>query len=70
VDSQLRISAQLIDVASQSHVWSQEYDRELTGAFSGQSDIASRLAQDLRVQLTVAEKRRADLPAQGQQAAF
>jgi len=70
VDNQLRISAQLIDVASQSHLWSQEYNRELTGVFSSQSDIATRLAQDLKVQLTVGEKRRAALPAQTQQASF
>ena len=70
VDNQLRINAQLIDVASQSHLWSQEYDRELTGAYSGQSDIARRLAQDLTVRLTVAEKRQADLPVQAQQSSF
>jgi TolB-like protein len=70
VDNQIRISAELIDVASQGHLWSQEYDRELTGGFGIQSDIATRLAQSLRVQLTAAEKRRADLPAQAQHAAF
>jgi TolB-like protein/DNA-binding winged helix-turn-helix (wHTH) protein len=70
VDNQLRINAQLIDVASQGHLWSQEYDRELTEVYSSQSDIARRLAQDLRVQLTVAEKRQADLPAQRQHASF
>jgi TolB-like protein/DNA-binding winged helix-turn-helix (wHTH) protein len=70
VDNQLRINAQLIDVASQGHLWSQEYDRELTGVYSSQSDIARRLAQDLRGRLTVAEKQRADLPAQGQHASF
>ena len=70
VDNHLRINAQLIDVASQSHLWSQEYDRELTGAYSGQSDIARRLAQDLTVRLTVAEKRQADLPVQAQHSSF
>jgi TolB-like protein/DNA-binding winged helix-turn-helix (wHTH) protein len=70
VDNQLRISAQLIDVASQGHLWSQAYDRELTVAYSSQSEIARRLAQDLRVQLTVAEKRQADLSAQSQHTSF
>jgi len=56
--NQVRISAQLIDVASQGHLWSQEYDRELTGVFGIQSDIATRVAQQLRVQLSAGEKRR------------
>ena len=58
VDNQVRISAQLIDVASQSYLWSQEYDRELTGVFGIQSDIATRVAQRLKVQLSAGEKRR------------
>jgi TolB-like protein/DNA-binding winged helix-turn-helix (wHTH) protein len=70
VENQLRINAQLIDVAKQSHLWSHEYDRELTGVFSGQSDIATRLAEDLKMQLTVAAKRQADLPEQTQHASF
>jgi TolB-like protein/Tfp pilus assembly protein PilF len=56
--NQVRISAQLVDVASQGHLWSQEYDRELTGVFGIQSDIATRVAQQLKVQLTAGEKRR------------
>jgi TolB-like protein/DNA-binding winged helix-turn-helix (wHTH) protein/Tfp pilus assembly protein PilF len=58
VDKYVRIGAQLIDVASQSYLWSQEYDRELTGVFGIQSDIATRVAQQLRVQLSAGEKRR------------
>ena len=58
VANQVRISAQLIDVASQSYLWSQEYDRELTGVFGIQSDIANRVVQRLKVQLTAGEKRR------------
>jgi TolB-like protein/DNA-binding winged helix-turn-helix (wHTH) protein len=52
VGTQVRISAQLIDVASQSHLWSQEYDRELTDVGGIYSDIAIRVAQWLKVQST------------------
>ena len=52
MDNQVRVSAQLIDVASQGHLWSEEYDRDLTGVFATQTDIATHLAQGLRVQLT------------------
>ncbi len=62
VDNQVRISAQLIDVASQSYLWAQEYDRELTGVFGIQSDIATRVVQRLKVQLTAGEKHRIEGP--------
>ena len=52
MDKQVRVSVQLIDVAGQGHLWSQEYIRELTGVFATQRDIATHLAQGLRVQLT------------------
>jgi len=62
MDKHVRIGAQLIDVASQSYLWSQEYDRELTGVFGIQSDIATRVVQRLKVQLTAGEKRRIEEP--------
>ena len=51
INNQIRINAQLIDVTSQAHMWSQEYDREYTEVFGVQSDIAARVAQQLTVQL-------------------
>jgi TolB-like protein/DNA-binding winged helix-turn-helix (wHTH) protein len=63
VDNQVRISAQLIDVASQGHLWSREYDRELAGVFDIQSDIATRVAQWLKLQVT-AEPVAGCLPAE------
>lgn len=56
--NRVRISAQLIDVASQGHLWSQEYDRELTGVFAIQRDIATRVAQQLKVQMSAGEWQR------------
>jgi TolB-like protein/DNA-binding winged helix-turn-helix (wHTH) protein len=58
VENQMRINAQLIDVVSEGHLWSQEYDRELTGVFSIQKDIATRVAQQLKVQLIAEGKPR------------
>jgi TolB-like protein/DNA-binding winged helix-turn-helix (wHTH) protein len=58
MDNQLRINTQLIDVHSQSHLWSQEYDRELTGGIGIQSEIATHVAQQLTVQLTAGAKQR------------
>jgi adenylate cyclase len=53
VDNHLRVNAQLIDVVSEGYVWSREYDRELTGVFGIESDIASHVGQHVRVQLAV-----------------
>ncbi|MCI0528171.1 MAG: hypothetical protein L0Y56_12100, partial [Nitrospira sp.] len=54
----LRITVQLIDVASQGHLWSQDYDRELKDVFFIQSDIAKNVAEALQVQLLASEKQR------------
>jgi TolB-like protein/DNA-binding winged helix-turn-helix (wHTH) protein/Tfp pilus assembly protein PilF len=70
IDNQVRISAQLIDVASEGHLWSQEYDRELTGVFEIQRDIATRVAQRLKVQLSAGEKRRIEEQGTGSLAAY
>ena len=52
LENRVRISAQLIDVTSQGHLWSQEYNRELTGVLAAQRDIATHLAEGLKVQFT------------------
>jgi TolB-like protein/class 3 adenylate cyclase/Tfp pilus assembly protein PilF len=51
----LRITAQLIDVASQAHLWSEDYDRDLTDVFAIQSDVAQNVAQALQITLKPAE---------------
>jgi adenylate cyclase len=53
----LRITAQLIDVASQAHLWSEDYDRDLTDVFAIQSDVAQHVAQALQITLKPAEAR-------------
>jgi TolB-like protein/class 3 adenylate cyclase/Tfp pilus assembly protein PilF len=51
-----RITIQLIDVYSQEHLWAEDYDRELRDIFAIQSDIALRIANELKVQLAAIEK--------------
>jgi class 3 adenylate cyclase/TolB-like protein/Tfp pilus assembly protein PilF len=55
--ARLRITAQLIDVASQAHLWSEDYDRDLTDVFAIQSDVAQNVAQALQITLKPAETR-------------
>ncbi|MEJ2273604.1 MAG: tetratricopeptide repeat protein [Woeseiaceae bacterium] len=47
----LRITAQLIEAASDTHLWSQTYDRELDDVFAIQDDIARQIARVLQVRL-------------------
>jgi adenylate cyclase len=47
----LRVTAQLIDVEEDRHLWSEKYDRELDDVFKIQDDIAGKIAQALRVKL-------------------
>jgi adenylate cyclase len=47
----VRVTAQLVEVASDSHLWSQTYDRELQDIFAVQDDIAQSVVQELRATL-------------------
>jgi TolB-like protein/class 3 adenylate cyclase len=49
--NRIRITAQLIQVATDSHLWSETYDRELTEIFAVQDDIAKSVVTELRVAL-------------------
>ena len=49
--NRLRITAQLIEARSDSHLWSEVYDRPLDGVFEVQDEIASRVVDALRLEL-------------------
>lgn len=53
----VRITAQLIEVASDSHLWSETYDRELKDVFAIQDDIARSIVAALEVTLTPRDRR-------------
>ncbi len=53
----VRITAQLIDTASDSHLWSETYDREMKDVFGIQDDIAKSIVNALEVTLTPKERR-------------
>jgi len=46
---QLRITAQLIDVESGYHLWSEQFDRQLDDIFAIQNEIATNIAERLEV---------------------
>jgi TolB-like protein/Tfp pilus assembly protein PilF len=67
----VRITVQLIDAATDAHLWAESYDRELTAAniFSIQSEVAAAIAGALKATLTAGEKARVNaVPTQNLQA--
>ena len=57
-DSQnVRISAQLIQVRDQTHVWARQYDRQLSSLLVLQSEIAQEIADEIQLTLDDAHAR-------------
>ena len=54
----VRISSQLIDIATGTHLWAERYDRELTDIFAVQDDITSRVVAAIEPALSRAEAQR------------
>ena len=50
-NDRLRVTAQLVDVSTDRHLWSQTFDREATDIFAIQDEIARSIAEALRVRL-------------------
>jgi adenylate cyclase len=55
--NRLRITAQLIDTSTEGHLWAQNYDRQLEDVFAIQSEIAEKVAGELRIRLVDSERR-------------
>jgi len=54
--NRVRITAQLIEGAADSHVWAERYDRDLTDIFAVQDEIAQAIVAALKLKLLPAEK--------------
>jgi TolB-like protein/Flp pilus assembly protein TadD/tRNA A-37 threonylcarbamoyl transferase component Bud32 len=57
-DSNVRITARLIDAATDKNIWADTFDRNSKEIFAIQSDIAQKIAAALKATLTPAEKER------------
>jgi tetratricopeptide (TPR) repeat protein len=58
----VRITAQLINTTNGYHLWSQTYDRELTGVFAAQDEIARAVVDALKLRLMPARRRHEPTP--------
>ncbi len=57
-ENKMRISVQLIRALNEGHIWSDIYDREWKDIFDVQSDIAKRIAEELKTVMTYDDRER------------
>ena len=53
--NKIRVTAQLIDVRDDRHVWTHSYDRNLDDVFGVQTDIAKQVSDALRIKILAPE---------------
>lgn len=54
--NRVRVTVQLISAPSEEHLWSSHYDGSLDDIFAVQSEIAEKVAAELKIQLLASEK--------------
>jgi TolB-like protein/class 3 adenylate cyclase/Tfp pilus assembly protein PilF len=54
--NRVRVSAQLIDARTDTHLWAEKYDRPIDDVFAIQSEIAKAIADQLQAKLSPREK--------------
>src|SRR5204862_2266027 len=52
----VRVNVQLINAATDSHLWADTFDRRLTDIFSVESEVAKAIADQLQAKLTGREE--------------
>jgi TolB-like protein/DNA-binding winged helix-turn-helix (wHTH) protein/Flp pilus assembly protein TadD len=57
----VRVTAQLIETRTNTHIWAETYDRELQDVFAIQSEIAQQIATALQAKFAPEEKARLDV---------
>jgi serine/threonine-protein kinase len=56
VGGRVRVSAQLIDARSDTHLWAEHYDRDASDVFAIESELAKEIVGQLRSKLSPTEK--------------
>jgi len=55
-DNRVRVSAQLIDARTDTHIWGDHYDRDLADVFAIESELAEQIVSKLKARLSPKEK--------------
>ena len=56
IGNRVRVNVQLINAENDEHIWAEDYDRDLTDVFAIQTDLAQKIATELRARLSPSEK--------------
>lgn len=54
--NRVRVNVQLINATNDEHIWAEDYDRDLTDVFAIQTDLAQKIAEELKAKLSPSEK--------------
>jgi serine/threonine protein kinase len=54
--NQVRVSVQLIDARTDTHLWAEHYERDVADVFAIQTEMAQQIANQLQAKLSPAEK--------------
>lgn len=54
--NRIRLNVQLIDARTDEHIWAEDYDRDLVDVFAIQTDLAEKVAAELKAKLSPSEK--------------
>jgi TolB-like protein/Tfp pilus assembly protein PilF len=68
--NRVRIVGQLINARNDKHIWAETYDREITDIFAIQSEVAQKIASELKAKLSPEEKQRIEKKATGNVEAY
>jgi len=55
-DGRVRVNAQLIDARTDTHIWAEQYDRNLADVFAIESELAEKIVAQLKSKLSPEEK--------------
>jgi TolB-like protein/Tfp pilus assembly protein PilF len=56
IGNRVRVNVQLINAENDEHIWAEDYDRDLTDVFAIQTDLAQKIANELRAKLSPSER--------------
>ena len=68
--NRVRVTVQLINAGTEEHLWSSHYDKNLDDIFAVQSEIAEKVAGELKTQLLDSEKKTLEKKSTGDIGAY
>jgi TolB-like protein/Tfp pilus assembly protein PilF len=57
-DGRVKVTTQLINAATDAHIWARDYERQMTDILKLQDEVARAIADEIRIQVTPEERAR------------